>query len=335
MKRVLYIILMMLLFSGCENSLFEDRNDNPEYNFNAFWHKLDRNYSFFTYTKINWESVYSVYRPQVTSRTSINDLFKIFTQIADLLNDAHTNVFTPMGVTGNTNYFEKYPINQIDISDSNFEHLTVNRVFEYGKFKTANIGYVRIKSFDGENKNFEEIDSVLHALTTADGLIIDIRSNRGGYISNSEIVASRLADSTRIACKYRVRNGPRHTDFSGWIDVSVTPSKTGEHYHKPIAILTNRNTYSAAEWFVLLARAMPNVTIVGDTTGGGSAQTLIRELPNGWILRTSNTQTLLPSGSDFQFTGLYPNVPVWISPQDSAKEVDTILEKAISIVKSF
>jgi C-terminal processing protease CtpA/Prc len=71
---------------------------------------------------------------------------------------------------------------------------------------------------------------------------------------------------------------------------------------------------------------------VGDTTGGGSAIPILRELPNGWILRISNSQLMLPSGTDFQNTGLYPQFPIWITSQDAENGIDTILEKAISIL---
>jgi C-terminal processing protease CtpA/Prc len=101
-----------------------------------------------------------------------------------------------------------------------------------------------------------------------------------------------------------------------------------------VAILTNRQTFSAAEWFVLFVKVMPNVTIIGDTTGGGSAKTILRELSNGWTLRTSNTQTLMSNGCDFQFTGLFPDIPIWISPEDYNREVDTILEKAILLLNN-
>jgi len=61
----------------------------------------------------------------------------------------------------------------------------------------------------------------------------------------------------------------------------------GLRYTDPIALLTNRRTFSAAESFVLAMRTLPQVTIVGDTTGGGSGNPLHRELPNGWGLSVS------------------------------------------------
>ena len=331
--KVLYLLVLLLFFTNCEHRLFEENNNDPITVFDSFWHELDRNYSFFTYSTLNWDSIYAVYRPKIDVNTSQNKLFQILTNITNQLNDAHTNLYTPLGVTGNINYFNKYPLNQITLDNSYFDLLRTTRIFEYSTLKSTNLGYIKIKTFDGDSKYFEEIDTLLDALKNTAGLIIDVRSNRGGEITNSEIVASRLADSTRITCKYRIRNGPQHTDFSNWINISISPDKTGIHYRKPVTVLTNRQSFSATEWFVLFTEVLPSVTIVGDTTGGGSAIPLVRELSNGWILRTSNTQTMTLDGRDFQFTGLYPDVPIWIAPGDSLGGIDTILEKAVAILE--
>jgi hypothetical protein len=332
MVRIFYILLLVLIIQSCKKSLFDDKNNGPEYIFDSYWKEIDRNYSFFPYSGLNWDSVYLVYKPLINDSTSSDSLFKLLAKTTDLLQDAHTNIYTQLGIAGNIYYFDKYPLNQIDLNESYFEFYYTGRIFEYGNLKKANIGYIKIRTFEGENKSFEEIDSVLQALNSTNGLIIDVRSNFGGEISNSKIIAGRLADTTRYACKYRVRNGTKHDDFSEWINVSISPASNGFHYNKPVAVLTNRSSYSATEWFVLFARVIPSVTIVGDTTGGGSAMPLIRELSNGWLLRVSNTQTMLPSGYDFQNVGLYPDVPVWITSQDSESGIDTILKKAISIL---
>ncbi|WP_207426670.1 S41 family peptidase [Pedobacter sp. SYSU D00535] len=329
MKSNFYLVILVVFIAGCKKDLFENRGDDAEYIFDTYWKEVDRHYSFFGQNKLNWDSVYSAYRGRIKPGLSKDSLFKLLAQTTNLLQDAHTNIFTHKGIGGNTEYFEKYQVNQIAPgSEPYFEYYYPGRIFDYGKLKNSNIGYIRIKTFEGDKHRFEEIDSVLHLLDQTRALIIDVRSNFGGKISNSKIIASRLADSKRYAGKYRVRNGPAHNDFSDWIDVFVSPDENGFHMNKPVAILTNRHTYSATEWFVLQADVLPNVTLVGDTTGGGSAIPLVRELPNGWLLRVSNSQLMLPSGRDFQNTGLYPDIPVKNTPADAEAGIDRILEKA-------
>ena len=332
MRRILFVILIFSLF-GCENQFDNSGNKDPLYNFDAFRTELDRNYSFFNYVDFNLDSIYSEYRQQLDDNTTENELFQIFHNILNLFNDAHTNIYTPLGVGGNIAYFSAFRLNQIDEIQSYFEtYNTSNRIFNYGELKDCDLGYINIRTFGEENSNYQKFDSLLKLFQVKKGLIIDVRSNQGGFISSVKEVTSYLSDSSVEVCKYRFKNGPNHEDFSSWINFKINPAGNGHSFTKPIAVLTNRMSYSATEWFVLSVAALPNVTIVGDTTGGGSAITLTRELPNGWFLRMSNTQTQLPDGRDFQFTGLYPDYPVWISKADASKNKDAILETAITLL---
>src|SRR3954452_25029150 len=99
-KKILFYIFIGLCFlisSGCEDGLFVDRSKEPSYIFDSFWQEVDRNYSFFEQVPVNWDSVYQVYRGQVRDTTTPEELFRMFDEIRNLLNDAHTNVYAPMG----------------------------------------------------------------------------------------------------------------------------------------------------------------------------------------------------------------------------------------------
>ena len=56
---------------------------------------------------------------------------------------------------------------------------------------------------------------------------------------------------------------------------------------RKVVVLTNRHSYSATNDFVNSMRCFPNVTLVGDKTGGGSGLPFSSELPNGWGVRFS------------------------------------------------
>jgi len=331
MKKLLFTFWFFLMF-GCEDPFSSDQQQTDV--FESFWEEVDRNYAFFDESEIDWDSIKLVNQQQINLLSSEQQLFETIDEMLKDLNDPHTVVYAPMGIAGPTNYFDQFPINQVDDMSGYFDNYTsLNRVFEYGMLKNVNLRYIRIKTFDGEANLFEQFDSLLNIFSGISGLIIDVRSNRGGLISNTEVVMKPLTDSTRRVAKYRARNGNSHADFSDWINSYIKPSGM-RSFTKPIAVLTNRQTFSATEWFVLSAAVLPNVTIVGDTTGGGSGRPILRELPNGWLLRVSNTQTQLPSGRDFQFTGLYPDIPIWISEKDRMNNVDTILEQAIALLQN-
>src|SRR5690606_9659886 len=131
------------------------------YNFDVCWQEVDRKYSQFQEGTVVWASVYRVYRPQLSDTTSSKTLFRLFDEMLSLLNDAHTNVYAPMGTAGNIGYFSAFPQNPILAAPSGnyFESFTeLNRVLGYGKLRNSTLGYLRVKIFSGEREDFEDID---------------------------------------------------------------------------------------------------------------------------------------------------------------------------------
>ena len=92
-------------------------------------------------------------------------------------------------------------------------------------------------------------------------------------------------------------------------------------------MLTNRRTYSAANSFVMFLKGLPNVTIVGDRTGGGAGMPFNAELPNGWGIRFSACPMY---DRQMQLTemGIDPDMKVDITDDDYQRGVDTIIETA-------
>ena len=62
-------------------------------------------------------------------------------------------------------------------------------------------------------------------------------------------------------------------------------------------LLINRHSYSATNDFVNAMRYFPNVTLVGDKTGGGSGLPFSSELPNGWGVRFSASPTWMQTNN--------------------------------------
>jgi hypothetical protein len=102
--------------------------------------------------------------------------------------------------------------------------------------------------------------------------------------------------------------------------------------HARRLVLQNRGLFSAAETFVLAMRTRPDVTFVGDSTGGGSGNPIPRELPNRWVLWVSRWQATTPGGSWYEGIGLAPDILESVSEQDLARARDPILERAIELL---
>ena len=179
--------------------------------------------------------------------------------------------------------------------------------------------------------DFNKIEELVTDFQDKKGIIIDVRGNDGGSDFNSLAIAGRFADEARLYRLITFRNGPEWDDFADWTEHYVLPMGLTQ-FTKPIVLLTNRGCFSACEGFTRMMRAFPYVTVVGDTTAGGSGSPFFRELPNGWEYRLSTWLVAEPGSFDvLEGEGLPPDVTVHISAADSLAGIDRILEEAISL----
>jgi len=334
-----YIIVLLVFFSGCKKVFFdEDPVNTPENNFEIFWNDFDRYYVYFQYNNINWDSVYKVYRPQISSNTTDRVLFTVFSDMVNILKDGHVNVHSPYGIasyekTGLSSYpsrsllnFSKY-ISQVQ---------GYGDIIEYSDVKDHNIGFIKLKSFAGNGSiddRYGVIDEILELYKAKDGIIIDVRRNGGGSDYNALTIASRFVDTKRIFSWSRTKNGPGKDDYSEWSDISIEPKGIFQ-FTKPLVVLTSRVSFSSTESFVMAMKVLPQVILVGDTTGGGQGSPIYRELPNGWFYRLSTTMTVDADFINYEGKGIPPDVPVQNSVEDSINGIDRILEKGIEIIEN-
>ena len=206
-------------------------------------------------------------------------------------------------------------------------------MYTYGELEDK-LGYLYISTFSGHEDIYRRIDYVLLQFNWygVKGIVIDIRDNVGGNTASSDYIASRFADKKRLYEYVQWRNGPEHSDFTELIPHYVEPSEK-QRFNKPVVVLTNRNCFSTAEAFVLAMRTFPNVTIVGDTTGGGAGNPIMRELPNGWVYRIPRWIAYTPDMESYEGIGLAPDINVDITFNDAKNGRDTILDKAIEVLK--
>jgi len=331
-RRLRFVPLILLFFAGCELALIGEEPDNTfSENFEVFWEEFDRNYSFFEIKKIDWDSVYHLYKPQVATAQSEEYLFYLFSQIALSLEDGHVNVVSPYGISS-YDFAAEAPENNPNSAKGYISSTRrIGNSIEYSEVIQNNLGYILIKNFGSDVREYEQIEQILQDFVEKDGIIIDVRSNGGGTTTNSRAIASRFADKRRLYVKVKYRDGPGHGDFTRWYERHIEPEGPVQ-FSKPVVVLTNRRTYSSAEDFVLAMRLFPNVTILGDTTGGGSGNPILRELPNGWTFRLSSWVAADPDGNSFEGVGLVPDVLVSNTEEDDEKFLDRMFEEAVNEV---
>lgn len=255
--------------TGCHD--IPEYQDDPEGNFEALWTMIDQHYCFLNEKGVDWDDVHKRYAEKINPVMTREELFNVCAEMLNELRDGHTNLSSPWQTSYYRQWWSDYPQNYdarvIEQYYFNFNYRQVTGV-KYGILPRGNIGYMGYSSFAnpvGEGN----LDAILSYLATCDGLIIDIRDNGGGNMDMVDRIAGRFI-TERITAGYMVhKTGPGRNDFSKPFEYYIYPAEQGRMFWtKPVVVLTNRSTFSAANNFVSVMQYLPQVSIVGATTGG-------------------------------------------------------------------
>lgn len=331
MKRFLYILIF--LNTACENALVNDhiRTDQRTV-FELLWNDFDRNYAGFTVRDMNWDSVYTSTTLAISSGLSEEEFKNIIIQILLSFKDIHVGFVSPDGDRIIYRASNPNSVNGIASLDDYVNNLTENAVFRWGSIKNTNIGYIHIKTFNESLfSEFSQIDELLSQFSETNGLVIDVRNNSGGSPASANLVASRFIDHSFVALKTQFRNGPNHNDFDDPLIGVIEPAGSFQ-YLKPIAILMNKSSQSAAELFTVPLEIQNYITSVGDYSAGGLGLNSYRELPNGWNYRFTTTLTSNANDEIFEGNGIPPDELVYITKSDSINDIDPQLGRAIELL---
>ncbi len=332
-----YVLMTVIAVTACGCHKVDEWDNNPQGNFEALWTILDEHYCFFEEKGVDWDAVHDKYASKINPKMTQRELFFVCADMLDELKDGHTNLISSF----NTSYYRKwwsdYPENYserlVEQYYLNFNYLSTGGL-DYA-ILPQNVGYVRYGSFAnpvGEGN----LDNVLFYLESCDALIIDIRNNGGGNMTNVETLVRRFITDRTLAGYISHKTGPGHDDFSKPYAYYFDPADKGRiMWGKPVAVLTSRGTFSAANNFVSIMKYLPRVSIIGSTTGGGSGMPFNSELPNGWGVRFSACSVLDCKGVSTEF-GIdpTPGCEVDLDPQAALDGHDTILDFAVDYLTS-
>lgn len=311
--------------------------------FDDVWTQFDLHYSYFELHDLDWSAIGAKYRPLALAAKSDTDFARVLGKMLAETHDLHVSI-TPFGAGSTMRYVSAY-----DTSASGYDASATIAKYVTSGFTTtgghlrggrvgARTGYIQIPSFTGSGWA-AEMDDALTRIGDVDAIVIDLRNNFGGNKTMATHIAGRFADRQRTFGYVRLRNGPKHTDFSSDIAETVVP-EGAKRFAGKVILLTNRRCMSAAEDFALALRALPQTTVVGDTTAGASGGPLVREMANGWTYQMSQWMAYTADHKLFEGVGLAPHYAVKAVASNTqaaglvrSNQTDVVLEKAISLAK--
>lgn len=186
-----------------------------------------------------------------------------------------------------------------------------------GQMLEGQVGYVYLANFHtGAAESFrEEVDALLEQ--GAKALIVDLRSDPGGYISELKDILDYLLPA-----------GPVFREQSRWWKETVYESDEA-HVNLPMVTLVNAHSYSAAELLAAQLKESVGAQVVGEQTSGKGYSQITFQLSNGGGLGLSVARYCLGSGRSLIGTGIVPDVEVALG-----QEGDAQLEAALKLLKN-
>jgi hypothetical protein len=325
---------------------------DPEKNFEALWKTFHNRYPFFELRNVDWDKQYEIYRPQVTSGTSDEELFDVLRRMLDPLDDGHVELKARLSGHREPRRFtpEKLPAFHREFSGGGIKQLfeTTEKTLVghgFGKpeqtaawmlhySRSAELGYIRILELEGIGTRTltRALDRIARDFDGLKGFIVDIRDNPGGDDSTALAIINRFCDRKRVAFRRKTKIGPGKDAFTPVTTYHLHPQGSAQ-FVGPIVLLTSDSVFSGGEAFALAMKQLQYVTIVGDHTNGIFSYQLEKKLPNGWEYCLSYQVYLSADHVCYEGKGVPADIELLNTKADIARGVDPLITRALELLQ--
>jgi len=192
------------------------------------------------------------------------------------------------------------------------------------KMLEGGIAYIKLAAFNQTSD--AELDRALSEMERKrmQGLILDLRDNPGGLLSEAVAVASRFVKEGPVVI-IQERGGARK-------QFNVLP---GKHNHKPVPLVVLVNKWSASASEIVAGAIKDSGTglVVGtETWGKGLVQTITPIPQDGSAVLITTHRYFTPKGTDINHKGIQPDVRVELTEKDIETMNDRQLKEALAIL---
>lgn len=190
----------------------------------------------------------------------------------------------------------------------------------------GNIGYVKINDFGSRTLN--ELEDALRAFQSQNvvGLIVDLRSNPGGYRNTAIEVASQFLPRGTLVMREQYADGH---------EVTYKAQGGGLATDLPLVVLINQGSASASEIVAGAISDQDRGTLLGEVSfGKGTVQTWHPLSGDNGAVSLTIARWRTPDGSWIQDEGIAPDVVVELTEADRAADHDPQLAAALSLLQA-
>lgn len=298
--------------------------------FDAVWARFDDEYPYFTYKQVNWDSLRSVFRPRAAAATSQAALADILVEMLTPLRDVHVRLIRADGSSLPTYQPEGRKNWERSVWDRTAAACGLRQVKpDLSHCTMAGVAYVTIGGWTNSRFTVADLDGVVDGFRDAPAMIVDVRMNGGGDDALAFAFAGRFATTSTVTGFVQFRNGPRHDDFGPETTRRIGP-RGAFQFTRPVIVLSGRGVYSSNESFVAAMRELPNVLILGDTTGGGTGNPAEHSLGDGWRYTVSRWIERTADRRVIEWQGIPPDEYVPWNASVVAQGRDPVLDAALS-----
>ena len=333
-KKINIIVfwVAIMLLGSCTHR-FADVDTSPAANFEALWKIIDEKYCLFDDKTANWDSVYSAYHQRFDTMKIVKyeDYYRLFDGLEEMLNeleDGHVNLYSPFDISVCSKWYEGYPQNFDSEILSKYYLKDYRRAngLNYSRIDGDSIGYVYYGSFS-DGFSLTNWLAVLNYFAKCRGIVLDVRNNGGGSMENAYRLAAPFFTKDTVVGYWQHKSGPGHEEFSEYEPMIMNESMG--IWRRPVVVLCNRRSYSAANFFVSMMRYADNCLILGGKSGGGGGMPMSYELPNGWMVRFSSVKMY-----DRDMQSIEGGVRPHLLVNQHSEEKDDLIEEAVDLINS-
>jgi len=260
-------------------------------------------------------------RLMAVNGVEIGDTTNVFSLFIDTVGER--TPLTVRAIDGGDRTVVVTPVSYFEQRDLRYGTWVRQRRALVDEWSEGRLGYIHIQGMD--IPSFEEFEYMLYAAANGkEGLLIDVRSNGGGWTTDylmAVLMVQRHAFTVPRGADPDIRAYPQsRLPLAAWT--------------RPAAAICNEDSYSNAEIFSHAFKSLGRGPLVGSPTFGAVISTggmttldgsLVRLPGRGWFVA--------PTGVNMEHNGAQPDVLVWQPPSEDASATrDTQLERAVQVL---